>query len=314
MPVYNRTQFINEAIHSLLNQEYGNIEVIIIDDGTEIDIENFIKKKCFSNKIKFFHKSHTGLSDSLNEGICRASGEYLVFLDDDDLLHPLMILTCINIAQNTNVDMVAVGYEYFKGSKNSFQAINHQPIITDIPDILSQLTSKNLFPVNTILIRKNIIESVGAFDTQMNSCMDWDLWLRIIARGAKLAIIKENLSFIRIHGNNMSKNESLMHEGRLEVLRHAEQYMTSKQKRNINLKQKITMRMLVAGWYILLYKSPIEGRKIISSAALKNILLFIPSVTLLCISFFPIKLLQKFTHLCEFILKRQNIYCTAQCR
>ena len=248
IPVYNRLNYLHDAIESVLNQSYPCIEIIIVDDGSSVNIQEFINKEFSSPKIKFFKKEHSGLSQSLNFGIKQAQGFYLAFLDDDDLWHPDMIQTCIFQLSSQKGDMAAVGYSYFKGRHDPEESPEQQ--IKSTQDILKILTCKNIFPVNTVVVKKNLVERVGCFNVAMSACMDWDLWLRLLTQGVKFTIIDKNLSFIRVHQNNLSRNEVLMKKGWLQVLENAQTYMPPNMQKILKLNQMIAFRRIVTKLYV----------------------------------------------------------------
>lgn len=307
VPVYNRTEFICSALQSIANQEYPHIETIVVDDGSEIDIKNFIDKNYPLAKVTFIKKTHTGLSDTLNFGIDHAKGEFLAFLDDDDLWHPHMISSAINKIEEKKMDLAAVGYRYFQQALDPTQLYDHFEIV-DSPssELLKDLIRNNLFPVNTIVVRRELIQKIGGFNVKMNAAMDWDLWVRMIASNVKLVFVNECLTFIRVHENNMSRNDALMQRGRLEVLLNAMDYFDSSQKRATNLKGELAFRKLISGWYILIYESKKEGRKLIFGASRKNIIFLLPSIALILISLLPASLLKKMTRSIEFTFRKQN--------
>ena len=90
IPTYNSVNYISEAINSVLNQTYKNCEIIVVDDGstdnTRKTVENYIRK--YPHKIKYFYQENKGPSAARNKGIKEARGNYIAFLDSDDLWLP----------------------------------------------------------------------------------------------------------------------------------------------------------------------------------------------------------------------------------
>lgn len=85
IPVYNVLDFISECVNSVLNQTYKNFEILLVDDGSTDGSSQLCDE--FGNKdnrIRVYHKKNGGLSDARNYGICRATGDYIIFLDSDD--------------------------------------------------------------------------------------------------------------------------------------------------------------------------------------------------------------------------------------
>lgn len=88
VPIYNVEKFLPRCVESLVNQTYGNIEILLIDDGTKdnsaIMCDEYAKKY---NNVKAFHKKNGGLSDARNYGIEKATGKYIAFVDSDDFVN-----------------------------------------------------------------------------------------------------------------------------------------------------------------------------------------------------------------------------------
>jgi len=305
--VHNRTEFVCQAIHSLLRQNHQNIEILVVDDGSDMPIENYIKSHCSSTKIRFIRKPHTGRSDSSNVGIANAQGNYLIFLDDDDLLHPQMISMTLTVLKNFNADIVHVGYRYFFGTEQNLDSQKFN-ICKDFSSPLKLLTTRNPFPINTVLVKKKIIENAGNFDKNMDTAEDWDLWLRVVARGVKIKILDQCLAFIRVHKNNVSQNTFLMSEGSLKVLENAEKYLNQNQRKGLNLKWKIAFRRLVVGWNVTLLGSSQKGRQMFLSVLKKDSLLLPLSSFLWFISFLPVYYLKRLTNVYRLITHQPEIY------
>lgn len=307
--VYNRTDFVCDAIKSLLDQTYEELEILVVDDGSSINVGDFIKNKCPSPKIRVINKPHSGLSATLNEGIRNARGDYLIFLDDDDILHPQMISTAFAAMKGAGVDMVTVGYKYF--GENAPLRNSEQFLIPGKEKYLHVLMSHNPFPINSVLIRSSVVRDEGYFDETMEGCEDWDLWLRLVAKGIRMETVQKCLSFIRVHNKNASRNLVAMHLGRLKVLKKAKTYLNKEFQKTVNLRRRVAYRMLVAGWFLLLDKRAKDGRKMILASANENLLFIFPSLILSIISHFPVFLLKRLTYyatlLAESIFKTGNI-------
>lgn len=106
IPVYNVEGFIDRCIKSVVNQTLQDIEIIIVNDGSQDNSELVIKKYLNSEKIKYFKKENGGLSSARNFGINRANGEYIAFLDSDDYIDSNMYEEMYRLAKKENADMV----------------------------------------------------------------------------------------------------------------------------------------------------------------------------------------------------------------
>lgn len=307
MPVYNRTQFLPQAAASVLRQSYPNVELIIVDDGSSVNMNDVVKQFSPSDKIVFVNKPHSGLSDTLNTGISCSRGDYLAFLDDDDLWDQHMLSKAFSAIQEEGTSLSVVGYRYFTDGNvdhpsGPFHFFNNKE------RLVTELTLRSPFPVNTILIKKEIIKTVGPFRADMPVVMDWDLCLRIMASGFTPAFVNEGLAWIRIHGENMCRNDALMQRGRLQVLRNAEDYLTPAQKKECHLERKIAIRCLITGWYVAIFESKKAGRGIIFSAREKIPVFLFPGLLLEAITFLPANFLRTITQAFEKMVGRRNLY------
>src|SRR5690606_8238011 len=86
IPAYNVGRYIGECLKSVFNQSYDNIEVIVVNDGSTDDIENIISKDSFYDRIKYIKQSNKGVSAARNRALKEATGEYVVFVDADDIV------------------------------------------------------------------------------------------------------------------------------------------------------------------------------------------------------------------------------------
>ena len=121
LPVYNSQKYIAKTIDSILNQNYNNYELIIIDDGStdgSLDIcSKYLEK---NNNIKILEQKNSGVSRARNKGIEKATGKYIMFIDSDDCYEPDCIKTMVNYMKNKKVDLVSCSYSNFDLSNNKF--------------------------------------------------------------------------------------------------------------------------------------------------------------------------------------------------
>lgn len=116
VPIYNVQNYLEECINSILNQDYKNMEIVLVDDGSTdnsgIICDNYEKK--YNEQVKVFHKKNGGLSDARNYGIKHATGKYIAFVDSDDIVLGDYLSSMYNNLKNNNVLVSACGYvRYF---------------------------------------------------------------------------------------------------------------------------------------------------------------------------------------------------------
>ena len=174
----NQDNFIYECYISILSQFYKNWEAIFINDGSTDDTEQILKRiSNYDSKVKIYSKENGGLSSARNFGIQKTTGDYLLFLDCDDLLLP----NCLSKIQSeieisSNLHLIQFGYRHICQEGT----IVHRVVIPEenkklFPDILYN----NLGPVHSFCVKKNIVLDTGLFDETLKSCEDWDFWLQV---------------------------------------------------------------------------------------------------------------------------------------
>lgn len=302
---YRRSDYIAEAIHSVLGQTYPYIEILVIDDGSIPPFSLPDSIPATPRTIKVIHTSHEGRAAALNTGLKNALGNFIIFLDDDDQLDSAMFAESVAAIRQTQSDVVAVGYKYFhKTSDVKTSSIKFPP--TQIN--LNRLLNGNPFPLNTLLLRKDVFENDLCFDTSFEFCEEWDLWIRLVARGAKIISLRKCLAHVRIHSQNASRNELLMHHARLQVIQKANGYLSPPIQKKLGLNKRIALRLLICGWYTITLGSRKEGRTHLLSAAGYSRLTMPIVMFIYLLSFSPRSFLKSLTFLIEVLTKKVNIY------
>jgi len=219
IPVYNGERTIKKAIESVFFQNYKDWEIIIVDDGST-DKTSQIIKELKSEKIRYFYQKNQGRSKARNKGILLAKGEYIAFLDSDDVWLEEHLQKEIKVLEShPNVSLVYSEVEIIGEDGNIFpMGPNWKPKrYSGLP--LNQLIEENFIPFSSSLVRKKCFEEIGLFDSDMEPSEDWDIWLRIVKNGHKVYYINEVLTQYRWKEANLSKEyQKRMVEGGLKVL------------------------------------------------------------------------------------------------
>ncbi|MBQ2870520.1 glycosyltransferase family 2 protein [bacterium] len=187
IPCYNQELYVEEAIESALNQTYGNIEIVCINDGSTDNSSSVISEITSEHKSIVFidNKENKGVIASRNEAIKLASGEYILPLDADDKIEPTYVEKAVKILEE-NSD---IGFVYCKanmfGDKNKYWK-------------LPEFDEKTFIFANcifcTALFRKSDFLKVGMYKEYMKyGCEDWDLWISFVENGLKPHRIDEVL-------------------------------------------------------------------------------------------------------------------------
>lgn len=180
IPVYNGSNFLQEAILSAINQTYSNIEILVINDGSNDDNKTEIIAQDFGNKIRYYKKKNGGVSSALNLGIKKMKGEYFSWLSHDDIYNKNKIQIQMEfILKNPIYKVVSSNFNsiHLINKENSPHEFNNKKIVIfkSGKDILD-----NWIFFNTMLISKNCFDVVGLFDENNKTCQDLSMQLKLV--------------------------------------------------------------------------------------------------------------------------------------
>ena len=200
-----RRGFLGSAIESVLNQTYQNFELIIIDDGSTDNTKEFCKQYLSNSKVKYVYQENRGISAARNKGIKESCGEYVCFLDDDDIWLPEKLekqIALFNNTDNPKLGMVHTWVEFIDEKKNYLGVCKHKTC----GDIYKKLFTQNIInAASSVMIKKNVFKVSGMFREHMIHVDDYELWFRI-AKHFDIYSVDEVLVRYHVHNQNESKN------------------------------------------------------------------------------------------------------------
>ncbi|MEB2784735.1 glycosyltransferase [Algoriphagus persicinus] len=214
VPCYNHGHFLKDSIGSVLNQNYSNWELYIINDGSTDDTLEKAHKLTFKdNRIRVLDKTNGGLSPARNLGLENVKGELICFLDADDKLLPNALLTISTyFIKDSQLDVLVCSYKYFKENGDFHIHVFNQENLG-----LQAFFKSNIAPPVSFFLKRSCQERIGIFDESLKSCEDWDFWIRAAKVGAKIETIPDVLVGYRYVPNSMSRNAVQMFEALKEV-------------------------------------------------------------------------------------------------
>lgn len=233
IPCYNYGHLIQDTIESILQQSYRDLEIIVINDGSSDNTEEVVKKCAVKDsRVQYFKFPNAGLGASRNRGLEIAKGEYIQFLDADDLIESKKFELQLKLfAENPNTDIVYGSVRYF--TKDPFDPADRlytywgtnkewMPKYSGNGlSFLPKAVKGNFAHLSSALFRKKFADKVGLFDNEISAVADYHFYLRCaIADGVFLYHDDPGAwSLVRWHPDNMSKNlnrmwseEKSMHE------------------------------------------------------------------------------------------------------
>ena len=204
VPTYNRASLVLDALGSVFAQSYRPIEVVVVDDGSVDDTESVVaawivehnQTDAFSTR--YIKQNNSGGNVARNRGISEAIGDYIAFLDSDDLWQSDKLQKQIKVFDNNpNVGGVYCGVRHVllesgearKLAKRSYPSgkLLNKMLIYDVTA-----------PTSTYIIRKEVFDKVGSFDEELQARQDWDMWIRLASQ-YEIGVVPDELVDYREH-------------------------------------------------------------------------------------------------------------------
>ena len=211
IPCYRQGHFLKDSIESALRQTYRSIEVVVINDGSDDNTGEVAAE--FGDGVLYVRKANGGLSSARNAGLALASGEFVLFLDSDDLLAPTAVADLVRALPGP--DGLAIGGHRDFATDPAIEI--SQPIAPPAGPPLPQAFWYNLAPVHCWLAPRAAIAEVGNFDVELKSLEDWHLWLRLLIGDRPVQRIDRVVGYYRRYTGSMSTNLDRMAAMELRV-------------------------------------------------------------------------------------------------
>lgn len=218
IPTYNRSHFILDAIDSVLNQAFQDFEIIVIDDGSNDDTREVLRK--YDAIVNHVYQENKGRSEARNTGIKIAKGEYIAFLDDDDIWLPQKLEKQITFLDaNPDIGLVHAFTEVIDeegrmltaDTKNRLKLYRKAVKVGYTYEGMSHLC---VMFMSTVMLRKECLDKVGLFDPNIPAFEDWDFYLRFALKYS-IVMIPEFLVRFRMHKGRTTTDEFA--EGRIKT-------------------------------------------------------------------------------------------------
>ena len=221
IPAYNASNYLAEAIDSALAQTYKNVEIIVVNDGSEDNGETERVALSYGEKIRYFSKENGGSSSALNVGIFNMTGEWFSWLSHDDLYNPEKLEKQISYIRDLDVAADELSKHIFFSAAELIDA-NGKTIRACDSNKEKKLAQRvSAFSNNgyliaeptvynfcgcTCLVHRDAFAEIGYFDEKLRLINDMDLWYRFYAAGYKVHYLPDTLVKARIHSKQVSKS------------------------------------------------------------------------------------------------------------
>ena len=223
IPAFNCADYIGATIESVMAQSYQAAEVIVVDDGSTDATAEVVKTY---QSVSYIRQSNGGPSKARNRGVHEAAGEYIAFLDADDLWPPHKLGEQVAALETHPEAGLVFGdmrcfadggpaepsmFERYGFAEPYF---GHPQLVVDA---VAKLLATNFIPTGTVMARKAALLEAGLFDERQRLVEDWDLWLRVALR-RPIAYSTKIWKLKRIHASNLSRDTEAMTQAALHVL------------------------------------------------------------------------------------------------
>jgi hypothetical protein len=209
IPTYNSATLVTQAIDSALAQSAAPAEILVVDDGSTDDTRE--RLAAYGPRITYLLQENQGVAAARNLGLSRARGQYVAFLDADDVWHPQKLeLQLVVFDNNSELALLGTGRTW----PLDLTLPRRGPIR---PIAWRDLAVKNHFVASSVLVRREALDRAGGFDRSLHGPEDYDLWLRI-AQTAAVANLELPLTGYRTSPGSLSQQVRTMRQGMRRIL------------------------------------------------------------------------------------------------
>lgn len=193
---YDRPRQVRRAIESVLNQTYDPLEVIVVEDGTETGVDDWLDERGHDAVTYLRHGTNRGLAAARNTGLEHASGEYVAYLDDDDVWKPTRVEQQVAALEDVPPsNRPSVGVVYCSVERRTpdgrLRSVGRPKNVGNLADEIRE-DGAQTYP-STCLFPKEVLVEVGGYDTSLPSSIDHDIWMTLATHGYHAVAVDEPL-------------------------------------------------------------------------------------------------------------------------
>ena len=259
---YQHCDFVIESIQSVIDQDYPNIELIVIDDGSTDDSVEIIQQLAAQYSFTFRYRENRGLAETLNEALAMAGGKYICQLGSDDVMLPGKTRRQVEFMEREPGIAVSGGNAEMIDGKGRIIATRKPP-----PGY-REISFENLFAetgpgifASSAMIRKSVLDELGGWNADIQ-LEDMYMWFKVTSRGYRMVGLGENLIKYRIHGDNTYKKAWKMYSALLKTIedykshplyqqvyaKHTKSYFIRASKTDRESAKKILSNIPLSSW------------------------------------------------------------------
>jgi glycosyltransferase involved in cell wall biosynthesis len=265
IPAYNAAPYIGETLESVFAQTFSDYEVIVINDGSP-DTEALERSlEPYRERIRYLNQENGGASAARNAGLRVALGEFIAFLDADDVWSVNYLAEQLKFIREQNCDLVCadalIAGDSLDAGKTYMEAFMKTAPASGRLTFLQLVNAEQSIITSGVIARRDLILEVGLFDLALRNAQDFDLWLRLVQHGARLAYQRKVLLEYRARKGSLSGDAINSHKRELRVFDKIErsyplsenerrEVMTVIQKRRALLEYELGKMYLLPGDFV----------------------------------------------------------------
>lgn len=249
IPAYKAGQYIEETIQGVLQQSHSNFELIIVDDGSPDNQAQVIEPLAAADaRIQYIRQKNGGVSSARNHGFRLSKGNYVAFLDADDIWLPNNLESKLaKFATDPQLGLVHSDMAIMDGNSTLTGETKSGKEGYILEDLLSWNGTCVPTP-SSILVKREVVEQVGGFDLELSNAADQEFFFRV-AKAYKIGRVPEVTWWYRVHDNNMHSNIPVMEKDALLAYQRAEEHQLFKSKAFRNLCFSNMYMIMGASWW-----------------------------------------------------------------
>ena len=199
MPCFNAQPFVEQAVRSALGQDYGNVELIVVDDGSIDGSRETLARLSteFAGRMLVLHQDRQGPYPARNLALRNACGAWVAFLDADDYWARDCLSKLQRTLQLAQADVAYCGWQNVGEGGPGKEP--YLPPQYEAEDAVALFLKGCPWPIHAALVRRSLVQQIGGFSTRMFTSMDYDFWLRTLVITRRLVRVPEVLAFYRWH-------------------------------------------------------------------------------------------------------------------
>ena len=202
IPTYNNARLLGETLGSVIRQTFDSFEVIVVDDGSTDDTASVVA--CWGDKVRYAYQMNEGPSAARNRGLALAQGEFVIFMDSDDLMLPAKIAEQVGVLEtDATLDFCHSGWQLVDSRKALLETIEPWRIASALD--LEGCLHCHPFYLPAIMFRASSLKNAGGFKPGLHQAEDIEFLLRLMLNGAKATWLRKTTVLYRQHQNSLTR-------------------------------------------------------------------------------------------------------------